>query len=193
MATATAITGVAGSAAKFFEGRKMQKTAQKMIDQFKWQDLKNPYAETSVSTLGADLQKEQGLISDATAVEALSKGGVRGLVGGLGQVQGQSNVRSKEIAAGLDEQQKQLDFAAAGQDVQNQMMIEKRQTDELAGYGQMMNTGMGMKMQGITDLANTMGMVGQTGLGKAVDGKVAGLFGKNFGEAVNDFNKNKGN
>ena len=176
MATATAAVGVATSAAKFFEGRSMQRKGQKLIDNFRWQELDNPYEDMSVSTLGADLRKEQQQVGEATAIDALSKAGARELVGGIGRVGAQSNVVNREIAANLDEQQKRIDYASAGQEVQNQMMKEKRQADELAGYGQMMNTGMGMKHSAYGDMLNTAGFISQTDMGKSIDESVMSLF-----------------
>ena len=160
MATATAITGAlgfAGGAAKFFQGRKMQKDAEKFIKNFQWQDLENPYETLSVSTLGADLRREEAGRMSATSIDALQSGGTRALVGGIGKVQANNNITNREIAANLDEQQKRIDYAKAGQDVVNQNMIESRQANELAGYGQMMNVGMGMKYGGITDAINGIG------------------------------------
>ena len=126
MATATAATGLAMGAAKFFSGRAQQKKAEKLINNFKWQDLQNPYEDLSVSTLGADMRKEEAGRTTATSVDALSQGGARTLVGGLGKVQDSNNQANKDIAAGLDEQQKNLDKLSAGQIVANQTVIEKK-------------------------------------------------------------------
>lgn len=176
MATATAAVGVAGGVAKFFEGRSMQRKAQSLIDNFEWQDLTNPYENQQVSTLGSDLRTEQANITTATNVEALRSGGNRAIVGGLGRVQAQNNTLNRDIASDLDKQQKQIDFAKSGQDVRNQSMIEKRQGDELAGYGQMLGMGQQMKFGGMTDILNTAGYVAQTDMGKSADAGIMDLF-----------------
>lgn len=169
MAIATASVGVAGGVAKFFEGRAMQKRAQSLIDNFEWQELTNSYENQQVSTLGSDLRTEQSNITTAGNVEALRGGGNRGLVGGLGRVQAQSNLVDRDIASELDKQQKQIDFAVSGQDAKNQAMMEKRQGDELAGYGQMLGMGQQAKFGGMTDLMNVGGFMGQTDIGKGID------------------------
>lgn len=164
MAAVTAVSGAVGAAtgvAKFFEGRSMQKRAEKFIENFEWQDLQNPYRNQQVSTLGADLLKEQANIASATDVEALRAGGTRALAGGLGRVDARRNVLNREIASNLDEQQKAINASIANQEAVNQNMVEKRQTDELAGYGQMMNVGMGTKYQGLTNVVNGLGAMGQ--------------------------------
>lgn len=164
MATATAVSagiGAAGGVAKFFEGRKMQRRAQKMIENFEWKELRNPYKDLQVSTMGADLQREEAARMSATNVDALRSGGNRALIGGLGRVQAQNNLVNRQIAADLDQQQKQIDYAAAQDDTMIRAMHEKRQADELQGYGQMMNVGLGMKYQGVGDVMNAAGMIGQ--------------------------------
>ena len=176
MSVATAAVGIAGGVSKFFEGQSMQRKAQELINNFEWQDLQNPYENQQVSTLGSDLQTEQANIATAGNVEALRGGGNRALVGGLGRVQAQSNDLNRQIAANLDQQQKQIDFAKSGQDVRNQDIMEKRQGDELAGYGAMLGAGQQAKFGGMTDILNTAGFAAQTGFGKGIDKGIGDLF-----------------
>jgi hypothetical protein len=164
MAIATGATGAVGTGvgvAKFFEGRSMQKEGERFIENFEWNDLENPYEDLSVSTLGAEMVNEQTNIGSASAVEALRQGGTRGIIGGLGRVEANRNNINTQTAANLDGQQKVLDRDKAQQEVLNQNMIEKRQTDELAGYGQMVNVGMGLKNQGLSDVVNGIGSISQ--------------------------------
>lgn len=181
MAIATAAlgaTGLAGGAAKFFEGRKMQRQAQQLIDNFEWQDLENAYTNKQVSTLGSDLMREENSRAMATAAGALREGGSRALIGGLGKVVSQSNTMNRQIAANLDEQQKALDLAAAADDVNIRNMVEKRQTDELAGYGEMLQQGRSMKNVGLSEGLNAIGTLGAgvSGVISPVKGGT-GLFG----------------
>lgn len=181
MAVATGVIGGGVGLAKFFEGRAMQKRAQNSIDNFQWDDLTNPYKDLQVSTLGSDLQTEQANINTASTTQALRAGGTRALVGGLGRQQALNNTLNKEIAAGLDKQQTEIDFAAAGQDARNQVMVEKRQTDELAGFGAQLGAGQQLKFGGLADIAGTALAVGQTDFGAAVDKGIGqGVFGKDF-------------
>ena len=178
MSVATAAVGIAGGVSKFFEGQSMQRKAQGLINNFEWQDLQNPYENQQVSTLGSDLQTEQANIATAGNVEALRGGGNRALVGGLGRVQAQSNDLNRQIAANLDQQQKQIDFAKSGQDVRNQDIMEKRQGDELAGYGAMLGAGQQAKFGGITDMLGTAGFAAQTGFGKGIDKGIGDFLNK---------------
>lgn len=173
MAMATAAQGaigLVGGAAKFFEGRKMQRQAQQLIDNFEWQDLENAYTNKQVSTLGSDLMREENARAMSTATGALREGGSRALIGGLGKVVSQSNTTNREIAANLDEQQKALDLAAAADDVRIRSMVEERQANELAGYGEMLQQGRSMKNAGFSEGLNAIG-----GLGVGLAGSFSGL------------------
>ena len=167
MAAATAIVGGAVGVAKFFEGRSMQRDAQKAIDNFQWQELKNPFENQQVSTLGTDLMTEQANLGAASNTEALRTGGTRALVAGLGRVEAARNNVNREAAANLDMQQKEINKNIAAQEVANQNMVEKRQADELAGYGQQLNVGMGLKYQGLSNVVNAVGTFGQAMQGGA--------------------------
>ena len=155
MATATAI-GTAGGAAKFFEGRNMQRDAQKSINEFEWQNLANPYKDMQVSTMGADLQQEEAGRNTATSMDAVRNGGLRAIAGNVAGIQAQNNAVNMQIGANLDQQQQQINQMTAGQYVNNQNMMEQRQSNELAGYGQMMNVGMGLKYQGVDNVYNSV-------------------------------------
>jgi hypothetical protein len=163
MAIASAATGVASvgiGAAKFFQGRAMQKKGEKFIENFEWQDLQNPFENQQVSTMGRDYMQEQSNIGSATATEALRSGGQRALVGGLGRVEAARNDMNRQVATNLDTQQQAINTDIARQATVNQSTIEKRQGDELAGYGQMMNVGMGVQNQGLTEITNGLGSIG---------------------------------
>lgn len=168
MATATGIiagaSGVAGGVSKFFEGRKMQRQAQELINNFEWKNLENPYEELEVSTMGADLQREEAARMSATNVDAIRAGGNRALAN-IGRVQAQNNLMNREIGADLDKQQKTIDYSKAQDDVRIREMLEKRQSDELAGYGNMLNQGLGMKYQGIGNVVNAFGAAAQFAAG----------------------------
>lgn len=163
MGAAAAITGVAGGVANFFQGRKMRREAQSFIDNFEWQELKNPYKDLQVSTLGSDLQREELARQSATSTEALRGGGTRGLIGGLGRVQANANLVNREIAANLDQQQKQIDQMAAQDDTQIRAMTENRQANELAGYGQMLQQGRQQQQMGMGEVMQSAAYAGQLG------------------------------
>ena len=179
MAIATAVTGFASGAAKFFEGQSMQNRAQRAIDNFRFSELQNPYRDTRVSTLGAELQARQAAELSATSIDALRSGGTRAVMGGIPQVIAQQQNLNQRIAANIDQQQANIDMAAAGQDVRNQELIREAEARALQGYGQQLNVGMGMEYGGLSNIANAAGLFGQTQTGQGVDNWVSNLFGGN--------------
>lgn len=144
--------GVIGGFKKMKEGKAMQREGRAGIENFEWEDLTNPYENLQVSTAGAEMRMDEAARVTATATQAARSGGTRGIVGSLGRIQAQNNLVNRDIAANIDEQQKSIDMAAAQDDTQTRAMIESRQANELAGYGQMMNVGMDMKYQGYADV-----------------------------------------
>ena len=182
---ASAIGGAISGFSTMKEGKAMQAAGQSGIDNFAWQDLTNPYKNLSASTAGAEMRADEGARAAATSVNALQQGGNRALVGGVGRVQAQNNALNREIAANLDEQNKNIDFAAAGQDVANQGVIEKRQQDELAGYGNMVNVGMDMRQNGMGQLVSAAGAIDSAAMtaltgGMGGENGIFGAFGNNI-------------
>lgn len=172
--------GAVGGYQKWREGRKMQKAAQAAIDKFEWQELENPFGDLQVSTLGADLEREELGRSVASTVEALRAGGTRGLGVGAGRVLQSSIEGNRQIAAGLDQQQKQIDFAEAADEVATRNMIENRQANELAGLGQKLNVGMNMKYGGVADMMNagqSQGQTNQSIMSSIMGGMTGGMMG----------------
>jgi hypothetical protein len=155
------VAGLIGGVSNFFEGRSQRKKAESFINNFKWQDLQNPYKNLQVSTLGADFQREQANIAQATAINAMQMGGNRGLAN-IGRIVAGANDLNRSIAANLDQQQKQIDYATAQDETQIRSMVERRQAEELAGYGRMLGQGQQMQQQGMADIVNATGALGQS-------------------------------
>ena len=155
--------GVVGGLIKFLGGRKTQREAQKRIDNFKWKELQNIGDGLSVSTIGADLQREESARNLATSMDALQSGGVRGVVGGTGSINTANQNVNRQIGADLDTQQKNIDYFKAQDEARIRTMNEKRQSDELAGYGNLLDVGMNQKNQGFDTMFNAA-MSGVSGL-----------------------------
>lgn len=138
------------------EGRLMAAKAQEKIDNFEHQELYNAYDEVGVSRMGADLRREEMGRSMATSVQALRSGGVRGVVGGIGQLNAQNQYNNAMIAADLDRQNKELNRLRAQEDARILSIKENREIQELGGYGQMLNVGLQTKWQGQAGVANAV-------------------------------------
>ena len=162
------------------EGREMQIKAEEFIENFEWEELQNSYDSIGVSSLGADLQREEMARNTATSVDALRSGGIRGVMGGLGRVQAQNQFGNRQIAADLDRQQKDINMARAQDQSKIRGMTERRQEQELLGYGQMLNMGTHLKYKGKTDIMNAVQAAGQTSV------EIMNAYGNNSQPSSND-------
>ena len=120
VAIPTAISGVA-SIGQMISGNKASKKAQEAIDNYKRQELTNPYEGLQVSTLGADRQREDLARSISTMANNSIMGGSRAILGLAPQMLAQQNQQEAQIMANLDEQEKQRQhmFARCNYMVQN--------------------------------------------------------------------------
>lgn len=165
MAAATTIISgalIAGGAAmsvsaaekKRKEAKRMREEGQKGIDNFEWQDIENAIP---IRTEGIQMLREENARMSATAMDALRSGGTRGL-GAVADLVGYGNQMNQQARVALENQYIRRDYTRLG-------MMEKRQADELAGYGQLMNVGMQMEHQARADLANSITGAGYSLMG----------------------------
>jgi len=161
MGAATAAIGTGVSLYQTIQAAKEKSAAKNALDNYERQQLDNVYKDVAVSTLGADRQREEQSRLAASQVQALQGAGTRGLVGGLGRVEAGNQNVNQQIAADLDQQQKQIDFATAGDQARIRGMQEDRENADVAALSsqymagkQDQNTGMGNTLMG-------MGMLGE--------------------------------
>lgn len=149
--TGAIIGGVSalGGAYQAIQGARQARDAQDALNALPIPDLQNAYAGQQVSQLGANLQREEGARDFATNVDALRTGGVRGIIGGLGQVNAQRNLQNRQIGASLDEQQKQINMSIAEDDARIRAMKEQRYQGDIAALSSQYSAGEASKMQGI--------------------------------------------
>ena len=95
-----------GSIAQGIMGASQASKAKKAIENYKRQDLVNTAEGISISTAGADLKAKEVARTAATTVDALQKGGVRGVVGGVGKVIAGVDKSLATATADLDRQEK---------------------------------------------------------------------------------------
>lgn len=158
-----AIAGAAGLA-KSAIGASQANRARRALDKFKRQDLTNIADGMRVSTLGADLQREEAQRRFATSVDALQSGGVRGVVGGLAQQEAQQQQLQRQIAADLDRQQMAIEQVRAQDEARIQGMQEQRESFDYQQLLGQQAAGRQMVGAGIGDVASAgMFLAGQLG------------------------------
>ncbi|WP_294202990.1 hypothetical protein [uncultured Chryseobacterium sp.] len=131
------ITAVSAGASIYqsAEANKRAKNAQKKIDDYKRQDLGNPYENMQTSTLAADRQREDLSRSIATTANLASAGGSRAIAALAPQLIAQQNTQEAQILANLDEQEKERQRIIASGEAQRQGMMEQRENNDLLGLG----------------------------------------------------------
>lgn len=156
---AIAIGGLAVSAvggiAQAISGASRTSKAKRALENYQRQELRNVTEGLRVSTLGAELQTQEAQRRFATSVDALRSGGVRGLVGGLGQQEQLQQRQQQQIAADLDRQQRQIDMMRAQDEANIRAMQERRESQEIEGLGAELAAGRQLTQAGISGIMNT--------------------------------------
>lgn len=134
------------------KGAKQSRDAQNALENYQRQQLENVAEGLQVSTLGADLQREEQARLAATQTEALRGGGTRGIIGGLGRVEAGNQAVNRQIGADLDMQQKQIDQMRAEDERRIQGMIEQRQNQDISALSSQYNTGQQNMMSGFGNI-----------------------------------------
>lgn len=143
-----------GGLTKSIMGAKRAADARRALEQYQRQDLKNITEGMRVSTLGAELQTQEAQRRFATSVDALRSGGIRGVVGGLGQQEQQQQILQQQISADLDKQQQQIEMLRAEDEARIRQIKEQREASEIAGLGTEMAMGREQLASGIGDIAS---------------------------------------
>lgn len=153
-----------GGAAKTISAAKQKRDARRAARNFRRQELKNVFADQRISTLGAELARDEMARATATTVDALRAGGIRGVVGGVGQVQQKNNETARRIGADLDRQQVQLDRLTAQDDARIRAIQEQRDNMELAALQGQMDAANQQFYSGLGDIGQTAMAFGSSGL-----------------------------
>lgn len=113
--------------------------AQDAIDAFKPQELRNPYKDVRLDTLGAEQRTAANVSNVASSVDALQRTGPRGLAAGVPRLTESSQVLQESISADLSQQAQRRDLQIAAGEERLQGIQEQREREILAGLGQQLN------------------------------------------------------
>lgn len=150
---AAASIAAAAAITKGVIGISQTSKANKALEKFKRQDLKNVTEGMRVSTLGAQLNTQEAQRRFSSSVDALRSGGVRGVVGGLGAQEMLMQNQQASISAELDRQQVMIDRMRAQDEANIRGMQEQRDSfDQQVLLGQKA-AGRQATMSAVGDLA----------------------------------------
>lgn len=159
MAVVTAVAigavGVGMSGYQAYKGSQQAEEAKKALENLPVQELKNPYENLQVSTMGADLKQQEQQRLEASQIEALQGAGVRGVVGGLGRVEAGSQAVAQQTGADLDAQRKAIDQAIASGNMTVQQMEEQRKNANIAALSSQVSAGQQQQWAGLQGMAQS--------------------------------------
>ena len=157
MGAVSAGIGAIGGIAQMIGGAKEKREAADALARYKRQELTNQAEGLTVSTLGADLEREQQAQLAATQVDALKGAGTRGILGGLGRVEAGSQAVNQRIGAGLDMQQKQIDQEILNEDIRIRQMQEQRENADISALSSQYQSGKNDSAMGMGNLVQSVG------------------------------------
>jgi len=157
--------GVIGGVKQLIEGEQDKSAAAAAIRNLKRPQATNAYENTQVSTLGADLAREEQARLAATQVGALQDMGARASVGGIGRVVAGNQENMNRIATNLDEQQQRINMAKAEDEKRIQQQAQDYYQQDLSNLSSQYNAAKDSSAQGFS---NTL--MGLNNVGNAVSG-----------------------
>ena len=127
--------GAAKSIADISAGSKRMKEGKRAVSEAmaSRQTLTNAYEGMSVPTSPYEMQRQEIQRNSATAVDALSKGGVRGVVGGVGAITSSTQQSMAQLGSMFEQALFNLNTMKANDEARIQQMKEQRTMDDL-GY-----------------------------------------------------------
>jgi len=186
--------GVGFGMYNMIKGAKKVREATRALENYERQELENIADGLSVSTLGADLLREENARISASNIEALRGAGTRGIIGGSGRVSAETNRMNRDISADLDMQQKEIDQIEARDRAVIRNMQENREIGDInalssqivageeqrqAGFGQQIK-GYSSIEEGVKSIVG-MGAGGGGGMGGGMMGGMMGGGGGGMG------------
>lgn len=152
-AITSAAIAVGGATFQAITSAKQARDAKDALENLKIPEPVNIAEDLQVSTLGADVQREELGRQYATGVDTLRSGGIRGVLGGLGALNAQQNLSNRQIGADLDMQKRQIDQIRAQDEQRIQGIQEQRYQNDVAALSSQFSAGQQGMMQGISGVA----------------------------------------
>lgn len=165
-AVTTAAIGVASAAYSIYSGEKQKSEAKKAIENLKTPELKNPYENMRISTMGSDLIREEGQRRTANILDSLQGGGARSMMSAIPKLVAMNNDINQQARKEIDDQMLQRERLIAGYGEKQNQYEENRYQNELQGYGQMYYQGQQQMWNGVRTGLTSVGS-----LGRAIDSK----------------------
>jgi hypothetical protein len=157
-----------------FEQSKNKLEAQRALEDYQRQELENSnvYKNMRIATMGTDLQKEEQARLASTQMDTLAGAGVRGVIGGTGRVQANSERVNNQIASDLERQQIERERLIASDNANIRSMIENREQNDINALSSQYNTAVDSQQMAFGNILSATGTLEN----QLTDGAGAGMF-----------------
>ena len=153
LGTAAAVIGGAGAIAQTVAGAKQKRDTKKALESYQRQEFSNVADNLSVYTHGVEMQMEESARLGASSVDALSRSGARGVIGGVGRLQQSQQMQQRQIAADLEQQQARIDQIRVQDEARIRQMREQREMQDIAALSSQQQAGQQQMWSGIGGIA----------------------------------------
>lgn len=160
------VAGIGFGIANMISGAKQSNDAKNALENYERQQLNNIAEGLQVSTLGADLQREEQARLASNQVQSAREGGARTMIGSLGKIQQGNQMVNRQIGADLDAQQKAIDQMRAEDEARIRAIQENREIADINALSSQINAGEQTRVNGISQ-----GVQGLSTLGNALAGR----------------------
>lgn len=154
--------GLVGGLAQTLSSARQEKEASRALDNYEKQQLNNVANNLEVSTLGADIQRQEQSRLASSQIDAARGGGTRSLLASLGRIEAGNQNVNRQIAADIDMQQKQIQQQQAEDEARIRAMRENRENADVAALSSQVQAGRQDMWGGIGNIVRGAGMAGQS-------------------------------
>ena len=144
------------------QGAKQASDAEDALNKYKRQELENVAEGLQVSTMGADVQREEQARLASGQIGAAREAGTRGMIGSLGRIEAGNQRVNQQIGADLDAQQKQIDQMYAQDQANVRNMQENREIGDISALSSQYNAGKQGQVEGLSQVTQSASMLGNS-------------------------------
>jgi hypothetical protein len=155
--------GLVSSVDQFFSSRKSQKDAEEALNNFRRQELINPYEDIQISRLKSEQQTDANLSNMATSVDAVQRTGARGVIGSIPRLSENNILLQNQISQDLEQQDVNRSMLIAQGEERIRNVREARELGAIQGLGNQVQVGRQDAASATTNFASSLLAFGDSG------------------------------
>lgn len=155
--------GLATSTAQFFSAQKSKKDAERALNEFRRQELVNPFEDIQISRLKSEQQTDANLSNTATSIDAIQRTGARGVIGAIPRLSENNILLQNQISQDLEQQDLNRSIQIAQGEERIRNVREQRELAAIQGLGQQVQVGRQDAASATTNFATSLLALGDSG------------------------------